>query len=395
MENVVIVAGKRTPYGKLGGTLLPYSVVQLGAMALKETLGEYAKPEEIDQVIMGIVYPGGGVTPVRQMIMHCEWPIELDAMLVERACCSSMSAIGIAFERIRSSRANIILAGGSESMSNIPYMIPDLRWGKRIGDVTLYDELVIRNPYLKTPMAVYAGEVGVEWGEGREQQDAWAVQGHKRAAAAWEAGYFKDEVFPVQVDTKKGPITYYKDEQIRSDSSMEALAKMKPVYGSPTVTAGNASGLNDGAACVLLMSETEAKKRGIKPLGRIVDWTQASENPRHSPLLPSIAMNKLMKRNDMNIDQMGVIEINEAFAAMPLVSTRNLANNDEAKYKALRERTNVNGGGISIGHPVGSSGARIAMTMLYEAIRRQEKYAVCGICGAIGQGDAIIIEALQ
>lgn len=394
MGNVVIVSAKRTPFGNFGGTLKDMTNVELGALAIKEVLGDLVPPEDIDQLIYGVVEPGSGLSPVRQIICAAEWPIDTNALCVERACCSSMSAIGLAYERIKAGRAKIIMAGGSETMSSTPYLLPQLRWGARLGDVTIKDELVIRNPYLNAPMALYAGQVGVEWGEGREQQDEWGVRSNRLAIQAQEKSLFNEEIFPVEVKQRKGSIVMEKDEHPRQDATMERLAKLSPIYGSPTVTAGNASALSDGASAVLIMDEDEAEKRGIKALARIVDWVSACSEPRNSPLLPAVASSKLLGSNDMSLEQMAVIEINEAFASMPLVSSRALCDNNLKDTKKLRERINVNGGAIAIGHPLGASGARITMAMMYELRRRKEQYGLAAICGAIGQGDAVILEAI-
>ncbi|MDR1192789.1 MAG: thiolase family protein [Peptococcaceae bacterium] len=393
MSNVVIVNAKRTPFGNFGGAMMGFTNVESGAMAVNQAKGDFPAAD-IDQLIFGNVYPGSGLSPARQIIAAAKWPIESNVLHVERACCSSMSAIGIGFERIRSGRAKVIMAAGAEAMSTIPYMIPQLRWGTRLGDITIYDDLIVRNPYLNTPMAQYAGEVGVEWGEGREQQDEWAMRSNLLAIEAWEKGLFKDEIFPVEVTQKKKTFTFEKDEHPRSDTSMEKLAKLKTVYGSPTVTGGNASGLSDGASAMLIMDEDVAKERGLKPLARIVDWVSTCSEPRNSPLLPAIASKKLLSANNLTIDQMAVVEINEAFAPMPLVSSRVLCDKNLDKAKKLRERINVKGGAIGIGHPVGATGCRITMTMMYELRRRKEQYGLAAICGAIGQGDAIILEAI-
>lgn len=394
MNNVVIINAKRTPFGNFGGALMDYTNVQLGALAANAAKGDLPAGD-IDHLILGNVYPGSGLSPARQVVCAAEWPLDTNVLHVERACCSSMSALGIGFERIRAGRAKIIVAGGMETMSTIPYMIPQMRWGSRLGDFTVYDDLVVRNPYLKSPMAQYAGEVGVEWGEGREQQDEWAVRSNLLAIEAQKKDLYKDEIFPVEITPKKGaPWMLEKDEHPRADSTVEKLAKLKTVYGSPTVTGGNASALSDGASAILMMEENEAKERGYKPLARIVDWVSVCSEPRNSPLLPSIASKQLLEANNLSLDQMAVIEINEAFAPMPLVSSRALCNNDIKAAEKLRERINVKGGAIAIGHPVGASGTRVTMTMMYELRRRKEQYGLAAICGAIGQGDAVILEAV-
>ena len=391
-HNVVIVSAKRTPFGNFGGTLKNITNIELGAMAVNRAIPVGINPEDIDQLVFGVVEPGSGLSPVRQVICAAGWPIETNALCVERACCSSMSAIGVAYERIKYGRAKIIMAGGAENMSSTPYMIPQLRWGSRLGDFMVRDELVIRNPYLNAPMALYAGEVGVEWGEGREQQDEWAVRSNLLAVKAQNEGLFEPEVFSLEVKQKKETVLFDRDEHPRADCSIDKIRNLKTVYGSPTVTGANASALSDGASAMLLMSEDEAERRGIAPLARIVDHISVCSEPRQSPLLPSIAIKQILSKNNMTMDQMSVFEINEAFASMPLVSTRSLCNGDEGAIKALRERLNVKGGAIAIGHPLGASGARIAMTMMYEIKRRKEKYGIAAICGAIGQGDAVILE---
>jgi acetyl-CoA C-acetyltransferase len=396
MTDVVIVQGKRTPFGNFGGSIKDITTVELGAKAIKAALaGMPLEGKDIDQVIMGICLPGSGLSPCRQAIMAAGLPITTNALAVDRACCSAMSAMGLGFEKIRSGRAKVIVAGGMENMSQTPYLVPQMRWGARIGDITIKDELVIRNPYLQAPMAQYAGEVAMEWGVDRCQQDQWAVRSHLTWVEADKKGLFKDEVVPVEVPGKKGPTLFARDEHPRADTSMEALAKMKVVYGSPTVTAGNASGLCDGASATILMSSEEAAARKIKPLARIVDYIAVCDEPRHSPLLPAIAAKAILSRNNLSLDDMALIEINEAFASMPLVSTLVLADKDVAKAEKIRQRTNVNGGAISIGHPIGASGARIAMTLAYEMRRRGLRYGLACICGAIGQGDAVILEAVN
>ena len=394
MENVVIVNGKRTPFGKFGGALKSFSAVDLGAIAVNDVLDGMVGKDELDLMIFANCQTNAGISPVRQTIAAAGLPLTLDAINVERACCSSMTAAGLAYEKIMGGHANIILVGGQESLSNVSYLVPDLRWGKRHGDITLKDPLIIRNPYLNAPMAQYAGEVGVEWGCGREMQDEWAVLSHHRAAAAQEKHLFDVEFKPIEIKTKKGTTILDHDENVRADTSIEKVSKMTPVLGSPTVTAANASSNVDGASALLIMTESEARKRGLKPLARIVAQRSFCGEPRNSPLTPGLAAKALMDKCGMNIDQMALIEINEAFASMPLVSTKILADEDPKKTEKLREITNVNGGGISIGHPVAATGTRLIMTMIYELRRRHEQYGLCCICGAIGQGDSIILEAM-
>ena len=290
-------------------------------------------------------------------------------------------------------QASIVIAGGMENMSRTPYQIPQMRWGARLGDVTIRDDLVIRNAFLDMPMAKYAGEVAVENGVDRREQDEWALRSHQRWAAAQESGKFADELIPVEIPcAKKGETTLTRDEHPRPDVSLDKLSALKPVYESPTVTAGNASGIADGATALLLMKRDEAERRGIRPLGRLVAYVPICGDPRQSPLLPAVAIQKVLHRTNLPLEEMKLIEINEAFAAMPLVSTLVLTDFDRKKTEKLREKVNVNGGAIAIGHPIGATGARLLMNMLYELRRRGGGYGVVAICGAIGQADAAIVK---
>ena len=395
MEEVVIVKGVRTPIGNFGGTLKDIPAVELGGMVIRSVLNEMpVDDKEIEFVIMGHCLPGSGLSSARQAAIASGLPLELNALTVERACCSSMHAIGMAFDQISSGQAKIIIAGGMENMSSTPYLLPQMRWGQRLGDFMVYDDLVIRNAYLKAPMAQYAGEVALEWGVDRLELDKYALRSNFMWAEADKQGFFKDELMSVEVQGKKGVVMFDRDEHPRPDSSLEKLAKLKVIYGSPTITSGNASALSDGAAATLVMSRSEAEARGIKPLARIIDHMAVSGEPRNSPVIPGISINKILARNGFTLDDMKVIEVNEAFASMPLVSSLYLADKDWEKAAIIRERMNVKGGAISIGHPLGATGARVVMSLVHELRRRGERYGVAAICGAIGQGNVMLIEAL-
>lgn len=396
MEEVVLAEGIRTAFGNFGGSLKEISVVELGGKVIRAVLDRVpVADDEIDFVIMGHCLPGSGLSPARQTIIAAGMPIEMNALTVERACCSAMHAIGMGFESISSGRAKIIIAGGMENMSQTPYLIPQMRWGQRLGDFAVLDELVIRNPYLKAPMAQYAGEVALEWGVERPELDEWAVRSNLTWVDADGKGLFKDELIPVEVASKKGTVVFDRDEHPRPDSSVEKLAKLKPVYGSPTITAANASALSDGATATILMSRSEAQARGIKPLARIVDHLSVSGEPRNSPVIPGVAIRKILAKNDLTLDNMKLIEINEAFASMPLVSTLYLADKDRKQAEKIRERVNVKGGAISIGHPIGATGGRVVMTLAREMRRRGEHYGIASICGAIGQANVMILENMD
>jgi len=396
MENVVIVNAKRTAFGNLGGKLAPIYPVPMAAFLVNEVIKDLIDPADIDMLILGKVQDNAeGNSPVRQVALTGGWPKNTNCLLTERACCSSMYAIGTAFEKIACDRAKIIVAGGFESLSNTPYSLPQLRFGARLGDITIADPLVIRNPALGRPNAAVAGEVALEYGQDREAQDRYGLQSQLRAANAQAKGWLAEEIVPIEVPQKKGaPIIFDQDEHIRPNSTYEALEKMKPVYGSPTVTAGNASGLNDGATALLIMSESEAKARGLKPLIRIVEYSSLSIDPSRSATLPAEGVMAILKNTGMTLDQMEILEMNEAFAAMPLVSMQILGEKDPKKVEKLNAITNVNGGAIAIGHPTGATGGRMTMTMMYEMLRKGYKYGCASICGAIGQADAVILEAI-
>lgn len=394
MDEIVIVNGKRTPFGRFGGSFREVPSFELGGLVLRKVLeGLPVEKGEIDAVILGLCLPGIGLSPARQAVLSAGFPVETNGLTIDRACCSALSAVGIGANLILTNQASLVIAGGMENMSRTPYLIHQMRWGARLGDLIIRDELVIRNAFLDMPMAKYAGEVAVERGVDRKEQDEWALRSHQRWAEAEEKGKFGEELVPVEIPSQKKERTWLtRDEHPRPDTTMEKLSALQPVYGSPTVTAGNASGIADGATATLLMSRKEATKRGIEPLGRLVTYAPICGEPRESPLLPGVAIKKVLDQADLRLEEMKLIEINEAFAAMPLVSTLFLGDFDRAKTERIRERVNVNGGAIAIGHPIGATGARLLMHMLYELRRQGGGYGVVAICGAIGQADAAIVE---
>jgi acetyl-CoA C-acetyltransferase len=393
MEKVVIVSAARTPFDKFGGSMRGESTVDLGSFIVKNVLERAGvKPEEIDETYIGINMPTSNRSIARQIALAAGLPVESNATTVDRACCSSMVAIAMAKRAIEVGDAKITIGGGSENMSNVPYFLEDLRWGKRIGDVVLKDIMVVSCPYTGEPRAKQAGEVGLEYGVSREMQDAWAYRSQMRYQDAFKAGKFKDEVAPYVIPDKKGDIVVDQDQSPRADTTLEGLAKLKTVNQSPTVTAGNAPGLNTGASALVLMSESEAKKRGIKPFATFVSHAQASGHPKNIASIPAEAAKKALEKAGMTIEQMDVVEINEAFAVMPLVSTLLLGDKDPARAEAIRAKTNVNGGAIAIGHPTGATGGRLVMTMVYELRRRGGGYGLCTICGGVGESECFIIK---
>jgi len=288
--------------------------------------------------------------------------------------------------------ADTCMAVGAENMSNTPLLINGHRWGAGMKPLLVQDYL---NPITYreyTPLGRDAGEIAIEHGISREEQDAWALGSHQKWAAADAAGLFKDELVSVELAARKGAaVLFAKDELPRPDTTMEALAKLKTIYGSPTVTAGNAPGLDAGATAVIIMRRAKAEKLGIQPLATIVAVASGAGEPRRMAELPAVVIGKALERASLTIDDMKIIEINEAFVAVTLVSTKMLAGGNENKWREMLKKTNPNGGAIAIGHPVGASGGRILMTMMYELQRRGGGYGVCGICGGLAQGDAVVI----
>jgi acetyl-CoA C-acetyltransferase len=303
-----------------------------------------------------------------------------------------MTAVNTVSRSLRLGEVTVAVGGGTENMSLVPYFVHDARWGRRIGDIVLKDQLIISCPYSGKPRAVQAGEEAVEFGIGREEQDLWAYRSHQRVMAAQEMGFFETEILPIEVPQRKGPpIVFDKDEALRPDTSLEKLARLRTVYNSPTVTPGNAPGLSTGASAMVLTTRDEAEKRGIKPLATIKTWAMAAGHPDRIASIPATAARKALDQLGMTLDDMGLIEINEAFAAMPLVSTKILGDGDPDKVAAIRERTNVNGGAIAIGHPTGATGARLIMTLIYALRSRGATWGLAAICGGIGQGEAVIV----
>lgn len=393
-NDIVIAGAARTPFGAFGGALKDVSLPDLGAFAIRHALQRaQIAPEDVDEVVMGVNLPGSDRSVARQAQLKAGIPEERVSYTVDRACCSSLAAITLASRGLRLGDTRVAVAGGTENMSRVPYFVHDARWGKRIGDITLKDQLVISCPHTGVPRAVQAGVEAEEFGVSRQEQDEWALRSHQRYFAAAEAGYFADEVAPIDMPQAKGPaMVMERDESPRADSSLEKLARLPTVYGSPTVTAGNAPGLNTGATAMVLLSRAEAERRGCEPLATILSWSMVSGHPQKLASIPAIAAQKALEAAGLSIDDIDLIEINEAFAAMPLVSTLVLADGDPKRAACLRERTNVNGGAIAIGHPTGASAARLVMTLAFELLRRGGGYGVATLCGGIGEGESVVIQ---
>lgn len=393
-KEVVIVSAARTPFDRFGGPMKDLNTVQLATLATKEVMSRInLDPKDVEEYYLGINMPTQNRSIARQAALSSGIPEETNALTVDRACCSSFSAIAMGYRAIALGEINVAIGGGSENMSNVPYFINDLRWGKRLGDVVLKDIMIVSCPYTGEPRAVQAGKGAVEYNISRESQDKWAYESHQKYAKAEAAGKFNDEIFPITLEGKKGKETVIdKDQSPRPETTLESLAALKTVYNSPTVTPGNAPGMSTGAAMVVLMSKEEAEKRGLKPLATIVSHAQASGHPHSITSIPGVTALKALKKANMTVDQMDIMEINEAFAVMPLLSSKIMSDGNEQKVDEILAKTNVNGGAIAIGHPTGATAARIVMTLCYELKRRGGGYGLATICGGIGEGECMVLK---
>ncbi len=399
-DEVAIVSAVRSPFGKFGGTLRDFTLPELGGLVYAEAIRRAGiDPADVEEVATGVNLPGADRSIARQVLINAGIPPSRVAYTVDRACCSSLAAITMASRSIRLGDAQVAVAGGSENMSKVPYFLTDTRWGHSLGDITLRDQLVIACPMTGKPRAVQAGEEAVEYGVTREEQDAWALRSHQRHLAAREAGKLEAEIVPIEVPRGRGePVVFAEDEAARPDTTLEGLARLKTIYGSPTVTAGNAPGLSTGASALVLMAPAEAERRGLEPLGALVAFAMASGHPDRIASIPAEAARLSLDKAGLTVDDMEAIEINEAFAAVPLVSTLILAGGDRARAEEIRAKTNVNGGSVAIGHPTGATAARLVMTLVYELRRRLEAagngrplHGVVSICGGVGEAESVVV----
>jgi len=394
MREMVVVSAVRTPFGKFGGLLRDFSAVDLGTMAVKSVMEKIElDPVVVEELYMGVaVLAGTASVAARQILFTTGLAPETPSLTIDRACCSSSTCMALAMRNILAGETDSAIAGGMEAMSQTPLVARNVRWGVRLGGIMLEEPLFMRNPIVDIPIAVGVGDVSIEYGFGRDAQDEWALRSHQRYFEAYDAGKFADEISPVDVPQKKGPsIRMDKDESPRQDTSMEKLSSLSPVYGGKTVTAGNAPGLNDGATALLVMSRKKQEELGLKPLATIVSYANMAGDPLSSPFMPALSTRKALDKAGLKIQDLKRIEINEAFAAVPLVSTKVLSDGDDKLLEHLRSITNVNGGAVAIGHPTGASGARLIMTLIYELRRIGGGYGSAAICGGYGQSDAVIV----
>lgn len=393
-NDTVVVAVARTPFGKFEGSLSTIDAPRLGALAINEVLARARiLPQQIDALYGGVGMIGSAMlTPVRQAALLSKLPETTPSMTIDRACCSGMTAIGMSMKDVRCGEARVVAAGGFESLSQTPVLWPRQR-SRRIGDVSATDPLLMRGIVVDRPIPVYSGDEALRHGVDRQQQDEWAVESHRRYFAAEAAGYFGFERFTVEAPDDKGmPRAISKDESPRANTSVDKLAKLTPVYGGKTITAGNAPGLNDGAAFMVISRRDYAEQQGLEPLARLVDYVQVCGGRTSGTVTPATAIQRIAARNDRGAAEWELVEINEAYAATPLVSTLVLADGVRKSAEWIRERTNVHSGAVAIGHPLGASGARIVMTLINGLRCRGGGRGVAAICDGFGQGDSVMVE---
>jgi acetyl-CoA C-acetyltransferase len=394
MSRSVIVAGARTPIGKFGGGFKDVPAVTLGGHAIRHALERSGvAPDQVDYVIMGqVLQAGAGQITARQAAIEAGVPKEVPAITINKVCLSGLNAIALADQLIRAGEVEVVVAGGMESMSQSPYLIPSARWGSRMGNAEIVDSMIydgLWSTFTDKHMGDSSDEVNAELKLTREEQDAWAARSHERAHRAWEDGRLAEEVVPVEIPQRKGePVVVSTDEGIRAGTTEESLGRLKPAFRSGgTITAGNASQISDGGAAVLVTSPVKAEQLGLSPLAEIVAHGMSADRYAWLHTVPAVAMQNALKKSGKDVHDLDLLEINEAFASVALNATRMLG--------ADEERVNVNGGAVALGHPIGMSGCRLVLTLAYELRRRGLEYGGAALCGGGGQGDALIIRALS
>lgn len=392
MENAVILAGARTPIGAFSGSLSSFTGPQLGAIAIKEALGRAGvDPAEVDEVLMGSVLTGGvGQAPARQASLGAGIPNSVPCTTVNKVCGSGMKTIMMAAQAVKCGDANVVVAGGMESMSNAPYALEKARSGYRMGNGTLLDLMIhdgLWDPYSNVHMGSMGDKTSREFNVAREQLDEFAAESYRRALDAQASGRLSEEIVGVSVPQRKGdPLVVGQDEEPgKGDPSK--LPGLRAAFDKEGVTtAGNASSINDGGAAVIVASEAEANRRGAKPLGRIVAYSQHAQEPEWFTTAPAFAIQRLLDKQGLNVGDIDLFEVNEAFSVVAMVVAD--------KVGIPHEKLNVNGGAVAIGHPIGMTGTRLILTAFYELKRRGGKYAVCSPCIGGGEATAVLVEAL-
>jgi acetyl-CoA C-acetyltransferase len=390
MQGIYILSAVRTPIGKFGGSLASMTAVDMGVVAAKGAIERAGiHPEQIEETIIGNArQAGGGPNPARQISIRSGVPQEVPAYTVNKACASGMKSIALGYQEIATGNLDCVLAGGTESMSRLPYYLDGARWGYRLGNQELVDGMYRDGffcPMAKMVMGETAEVLAEQYKISREEQDQYALCSQSRAAAASESGRLDDEMISVMLESKKGAQTFNRDEHLFAGTSLEKLAKLAPVFSkSGTITAGNSSGITDGAAAVVIAGEAFVAKNSLKPLARIMAVTSAGVDPRIMGIGPVPALRKMEQKHRLRLDDFDLVELNEAFAAQVLACDRELHFN--------HEKLNVNGGAIALGHPIGCTGTRITVTLLHEMRKRKSKRGVATLCVSGGMGMALALE---
>ena len=389
-KKIVLAGACRTAIGKMGGALSNTPAVELGAIVIKEALKRAGvEKDQVDEVIMGCVLQGGlGQNVARQMMLDAGLPVEVPCFTINKVCGSGLRAVELAAQIIKAGDADIVVAGGAENMSSAPYVMPAARWGARMFDAKMTDMMVndgLWDAFNNYHMGMTAENVAEQWGLTREELDEFSVISQQRAEKAVDSGVFKDEIVPITIKGKKGDTVCDTDEFPRRDTSLEKLGKLKATFKEDgKVTAGNSSGMNDAASGVLLMNEDKAKELGVPIIARVLSVGAVGLDPDYMGLGPIGASRKVLKKAGLTVDDIDLWEMNEAFAAQCLACQRDLGIDID--------KLNVNGGGISIGHPVGATGARLVVTLVHELTRRDQKYGIATLCAGGGMGVAVLVE---
>jgi acetyl-CoA C-acetyltransferase len=393
MNEVLLLAGCRTPIGTFGGALKDVSAVDLGAIVVREALQRArVRPDQVDEVILGCILQAGiGMNPARQASIKAGVPETVPAHTVNKVCGSGLKAVMLAAQAIKCGDAELVVAGGTESMSRAPYLLPGARWGERLGHGKVLDHMIhegLTDAFHDIHMGITAENLVDRYGISRADQDAFAAESQQRAERAIREGRFKQEIVAVPMPQKKGEAKPFDtDEHPRPGATAESLAKLKPAFKPDgTVTAGNASGINDGAAAVVVTSAARAAGLGAEPLARVVSYASAAVDPKVMGIGPVPAVRKALEKAGLGADRIDLFELNEAFAAQSLAVLREL--------KLDPAKVNVNGGAIALGHPIGASGARVLVTLLHSLAARRQRYGLAGLCIGGGQGVAMVVERL-
>jgi acetyl-CoA C-acetyltransferase len=393
MASSVVISAARTAIGKFGGALAETPAVDLGAAAIKAALERAGiAGEQVDYVIMGhVLQAGAGQITARQAAIKAGVPETTPALTINKVCLSGLNAIALADQLIRAGEVSVVVAGGMESMDQAPYLLPKARGGYRMGDGKLVDSMIydgLWDAFTDRHMGDQSEDVNAEFSISRADQDRWAARSHARAHRAMVDGKFDDEIVPFEIPQRKGdPIVFDKDEGIRADTTEESLSTLRTAFNKDgTITAGNASQISDGGAAVVVMSAERAQELGLEPIAEIVATGMSADRPPYLHTVPALAIQAALKKAGMSASDLDLIEINEAFAAVALHSTRMLFNGN----RDAEDKVNVNGGAVALGHPIGCTGARITVSLLHELERRGGGVGVAALCGGGGQGDAVI-----